>query len=104
MNTRTLRQIFKDTDYVHRSGTAEELRAAEYLKDRCAGLGVEAHLESFPVPMGEIEEAHVFADGREIPCKGFFCCGSGTVEGELYYMPGQDKVSVAGAKDRIVLL
>ena len=104
MNKRTLRQIFKDTDYVHRSGTPEELRAAEYLKARCEALGVPARLESFPVPMAEMEEAHVWADEKEIPCRGFFNCGSGEVEGELYYMPGQDKVSVAGAKDKIVLM
>ncbi len=104
MNTRTLRQIFKDTDFVHRSGTAEELRAAEYLKARCERLGAAARLESFAVPMGEIEEARVFADGREIPCRGFFCCGSGEAEGELYYMPGQDPVSITGAKDKIVLM
>ena len=41
MNTRTLRQIFKDTDFVHRSGTAEELRVAEYLKAQCESLGAE---------------------------------------------------------------
>ena len=104
MNARKLKQIFKDTDFVHRSGTAEELRVAEYLKAQCESLGVPARLEAFRVPMGEIEEAQVLADGREIPCKGFFCCGSGEVEGELYYMPGQDKVSIAGAKDKIVLL
>ena len=104
MNARKLKQIFKDTDFVHRSGTPEELHVAEYLKARCESLGVSARLESFRVPMGEIEEARVFADGREIPCKGFFCCGSGSVEGELYYMPGQDKVSIAGAKDKIVLM
>ena len=104
MNARTLRQIFRDTDFVHRSGTAEELRVAEYLKARCEKLGVHAHIEGFRVPMGDIEEAHVLADGKEIPCKGFFCCGSGTVEGELYYMPGQDKLSIAGAKDKIVLM
>ena len=104
MNTRTLKKIFLDTDFVRRSGTPEELRAAEYLKARCEELGVPARLESFPVPMGEIEEAHVFADGKEIPCRGFFCCGSGETEGELYYMPGQDPVSIAGAKDKIVLM
>lgn len=104
MNKRSLRQIFKDTDYVHRSGTTEELRAAEYLKARCEALGVPARLESFPVPMAEMEEAHVWADGKEIPCRGFFNCGSGEAEGELYYMPGQDKVSVAGAKGKIVLM
>lgn len=104
MNTRALKKIFLDTDYVHRSGTPEELQAAEYLKARCEELGAPARLESFPVPMGEIEEARVLADGKEIPCRGFFCCGSGETEGELYYMPGLDKVSMAGAKDKIVLL
>ncbi len=104
MNLKAWKQFFKDTDYVHRSGTPEELRAAEYLKARCEALGVPARLEAFPVPMGEIEEARVLADGKEIPCKGCFCCGSGTVEGELYYMPATDRVSMAGAKDKIVLL
>ena len=104
MNTRALKKIFLDTDYVHRSGTPEELQAAEYLKARCEELGAPARLESFPVPMAEMEEARVYADGKEIPCRGFFCCGSGETEGELYYMPGLDKVSMAGAKDKIVLL
>ena len=104
MNAKALKQIFKDTDFVHRSGTPEELRVAEYLKTRCEALGAKARLESFPVPMGEIEEARVCADGKEIPAKGFFCCGSGEIEGELYYMPAQDRVSVAGAKDKIVLM
>jgi Iap family predicted aminopeptidase len=104
MNRKTMKQIFRDTDFVHRSGTPEELRAAEYLKAQCEALGVKAWLESFPVPMAEMEEARVWADGKEIPCRGFFNCGSGEVEGELYYMPGQDKVSIAGAKDKIVLM
>ncbi len=104
MNKQALKQIFKDTDYVHRSGSPEELRAAEYLKARCEALGVPARLECFPVPMAEMEEAHVYADGKEIPCKGCLNCGSGEAEGELYYMPGQDPVSIAGAKDKIVLL
>ncbi len=104
MNARKLKQIFRDTDYVHRSGTPEELRAAEYLKARCEEFGVPARIESFPVAMGEIEEAYVLADGRVIPSRGCFCCGSGTVEGELYYMPSTDPISIAGAKDKIVLL
>ena len=63
-----------------------------------------ARLEAFRVAMGEIESAHLFADGKEITCKAFNCCGSGSVEGELYYMPGTDPVSIAGAKDKIVLM
>ncbi|MBQ6160748.1 MAG: M28 family peptidase [Oscillospiraceae bacterium] len=104
MNAERMNKIFLDTDFVHRSGTPEELRVAEYLKARCEELGVPARIEAFPVAMAEMEEAHVWADGREIPCKGFFCCGSGEVEGELYYMPAQDPVSMAGARDKIVLV
>lgn len=104
MNTKALKQLFIDTDFVHRSGTPQELQVAELLKARCEAMGAVARIESFPVPMAEIEETHVYADGREIPAKGFFCCGSGEIEGELYYMPAQDKVSVAGAKDKIVLM
>ena len=104
MTQEQMKRIFTDTDFVHRSGTPEELQVAEYLKAWCEALGVPARIEGFPVAMAEIEEAHVLADGKEIPCRGFFCCGSGTVEGELYYMPALDPVSMAGAKDKIVLL
>ena len=104
MQTKELRQIFKDTDYVRRSGTPEEWKTAEYLYDRCRALDVKAHLEAFAVPMAEMLSAYVTADDREIPCKGFLLCGSGRVEGELYYMPGTDPVSIAGAKGKIVLM
>lgn len=104
MTQEMMKRIFDETNFVHRSGTPEELQVAEYLQARCQELGVPARIEAFPVAMGEIEEAQVLADGKEIPCKGFFCCGSGSVEGELYYMPALDPVSVAGAKDKIVLL
>ncbi len=104
MDQQKMRQIFADTDFVHRSGTQEELQVAEYLKRQCEERGVPARLEAFRVPMGDVERAEVLADGSPIPCKGVACCGSGTVSGELYYMPGTDPVSIAGVKDRIVLL
>ena len=104
MELTELKRIFDETDYVRRSGTPAEKQAAEYLLGRCAALGVRAWLEEFPVPMGEIEEAEVLADGKPVPCRGLSCCGSGSAEGELYYMPGLDPVSIAGAKDKIVLV
>lgn len=104
MDQKKLRQIFAETDYVHRSGTPEELKAAEYLKAQCEAMGVPARIEAFRVPMGEIEFAEVLADWKPVNCKGVACCGSGSVSGELYYMPGTDPVSIAGAKDKIVLL
>lgn len=99
-----LQKIFDDTDFVHTSGTKEELQVAEYLKAQCETLGAKTHMEAFRVPMGDIEEAHLYADGEEIKCRPCQCCGSGSVEGELYYMPGTDPISIAGAKDKIVLL
>ena len=104
MELSELKRIFDDTDYVRRSGTPGEKQAAEYLLGRCEALGVKAWLEEFSVPMGEIEAAEVLADGKSVPCKGLSCCGSGSAEGELYYMPGLDPVSIAGAKDKIVLV
>lgn len=99
-----LQQIFDKTAFIHTSGTKEELQVAEYLKEECGKLGVQAHIESFRVPMAEMEDAHLYADGEELVCKPVFNCGSGITEGELYYMPGTDPVSIAGARDKIVLV
>ena len=99
-----LQQIFDNTDFVHASGTKEELQVAEYLKTQCENMEVASRIEGFRVAMGEIETAHLYADGEEVTCKAFTCCGSGVAEGELYYMPGTDPVSIAGAKDKIVLM
>ena len=62
MNNRAIRKILKDTDFIHTSGTAEELKVAEYLKDQCEAMGVKAWLESFPVAMATMEEAHLYAE------------------------------------------
>ena len=103
MDQNELRQIFLDTDYVHKSGTPEELRAAEYLRERCRRLGFAAELEPFAVPMGDIEEAQVFVDGRSVPCKGVSCCGSGEAEaapGETVLVPfacGKYEIEPLGA-------
>ena len=104
MKNAELKQLFLDTDYVRWSGTKEELKAAEYLKERAESLGLSTRIEGFRVPMSVMESSHLYADGREIPCRAFYNCGSGDVEGELYYMPGTDPISVAGAKDKIVLI
>lgn len=99
-----LETVFENTDFVHTSGTKEELQVAVYLKKQCENIGAQVKMENFRVPMSTIKKAHLFADGVEIPCKAFKGCGSGTVEGELYYMPGTDPVSITGAADKVVLL
>lgn len=104
MNKKEIRRIFRDTDYTRIGGTEEELRAAEYLRDRCEALGAAARIEPFAVAMGDVHEAHLLADGREIPCRGYRCCGSGEVEGPFLYLPETDPVSVRKARGKIVLL
>lgn len=99
-----LEKLFLNTKFPHVGGTEKELQVAEYLKAECEELGVKAYIEGFRVAMADMEEAHVYADGEEITCQGVLNCGSGTVEGELYYMPGTDSVSIAGAKDKVVLV
>ena len=104
MNTRLVREILKNTDYIRVSGTDEELKAAEYLKELAEGFGAEVHFEAFPVQMTHIREAHLYADGVEIPCKAFRNCGSGEIEAPFLYLPAIDEVSLTNVRGKIVLL
>ena len=49
-----LSNIFESTDFVHASGTKEELQVAEFLKAQCEALGVPARLEAFRVDSGPV--------------------------------------------------
>lgn len=104
MNRKTVREILKNTDYIRVSGSAEEKQAAAYLRSLCEKLGVSAYQESFDVDVAEIREAVLTADGREILCKGYKLCGSGSVEAPLCYLPNTDPASLSLAKGKIVLL
>ncbi len=104
MHLNQIRQILKDNDFIHTSGTAEELRVAEYLAARCRALGAEAHLEAFDVEMAEVDRAELLADGRPVACTGYKCCGSGTVEAPLCYLPNTDPASLAAVRGKIALL
>ena len=104
MNKKTVREILKNTDYIRVSGSAEEKQAAAYLRNLCEKLGVSAYQEPFDVDVAEIREAVLTADGREIPCKGYKLCGSGSVEAPLCYLPNTDPASLSLAKGKIVLL
>ena len=104
MNKKTVREILKNTDYIRVSGSAEEKQAAAYLRSLCEKLGVSAYQEPFDVDVAEIREAVLTADGREIPCKGYKLCGSGSVDAPLCYLPNTDPASLSLAKGKIVLL
>jgi len=104
MDIKQLEQCFLDTAYIRTGGSAEELQCAKYLKEQCKKLGGKATLESFAVQVADIEEAKLFVDGKEITCKGYKLAGSGEVEAPLYYMPSNDKCSLADCKGKIVMI
>lgn len=104
MNSRQIREILKNTDFIHTSGTPQERQVAEYLAQKCRELGAETRLEAFPVEMAEVQTSRLTADGREVSCRGYKCCGSGTVEAELCYLPNTDPASLTAARGKVVLL
>ena len=104
MNRKKLMNIFRQTAYVRMGGTAEELRCAEYLKEQCAELGLEARIEGFPAQMSNIQEATLTVDGKTITCKGYSCAGTAEVEAPLYYLASTDPYSLSLCKGKIVMI
>ena len=104
MKKSTVKDILDRTDYVRISGSAEEKKAADYLQELCETLGVKAFQEPFEVETAEVHEAVLTADGREIPCRGYRLCGSGSAEAPFCYLPNMDTASIAKARGKIVLL
>ena len=104
MTEKQIMKIFNDTAYVRTGGSPEEKQCAEYLKERCEAMGLPARLESFSVDMATIQEAVLTVDGKEIPCKGYLCAGSASIEAPLYYLTDQTKQSLTQCKDKIVLV
>ena len=103
MKAELIERIFADTAYVRMGGSAEELRAAQYLQDVCAELGLKARLEAFEVDMADMKAATLTVDGVSIPCHGYLCAGSGEVEAPLYYLRDGDKYSLSQCRGKIVL-
>ncbi len=103
MDLKTIETIINETAYVHTGGTEEELRCALYLQQKCRELGFDTDLEPFAVPMATIRTAKLTVDGQEIPCKGYFCAGSGTVEAPIYYLRDNNPYSLEQCKDKIVM-
>ncbi len=104
MNAKQIMKIFEDTAYVRMGGSTEELRAAEYIRTRCAEMGLSATLEPFDVDMATIHEATFQADGICVPCKGYLNAGSAEVEAPFYYLRGTDKYSLSQCRGKIVMI
>ena len=104
MNAKKIMKIFKETAYVRMGGSAEELKAAEYLKAQCADMGLEASIEAFDVEMATMHEAELTVDGKSIVCKGYLNAGSGSVQAPIYYLRSTDPYSLSLCKGKIVMI
>ena len=104
MDAKKIMNIFRDTAYVRMGGSPEERKTAEYLMEQISQLGLEAQLQEFPVPMAEIQEAVLLADGKTIPCKGYLCAGSAEVEAPFYYLRNLDAWSLSQCRGKIVMI
>ena len=103
MTLNTIDRIFAETAYVRTGGSPEELRCAEYLAAECGKLGAEARLEAFEVDWAQVHTGKLIADGKEIPCKGYLCAGSASVEAPLYYLTDTSDYGLSLCKGKIVL-
>ena len=103
MDLKQITKILTETAYVRTGGSPEELRCAQYLQQCCADLGLEARLEEFPVDLATIHQAELWCDGEAIPCTGYFCAGSGSVEAPFYYLSSTDPWSLSQCRGKIVL-
>ncbi len=104
MTEQQIMKILTDTAYVRTGGSKEELACAEYLKSCCAEMGLTAALEPFEVPMAEIQEATLLADGETITCKGYLCAGSREIEAPFCYLSNRDEFSFSQCKGKIVMI
>ena len=104
MDAKQIMKIFEDTAYVRMGGSMEELKAAEYLKGKCAQLGLQAEIVPFDVDMATMQEAKLQIDGEEIPCKGYFNAGNADLEAPFYYLRSNDKYSLSQCKGKIVMI
>ena len=104
MNSQQMMQIFQDTAYIRMGGRPEEKKTADYLIGKLEELGLKAAAESFEVPLGDVEEAVLLADGEGIPCKGYMCAGSSEVEAPFYYLRNTDAWSLQQCRGKIVMI
>ena len=104
MDLQTIARIFDETAFVRTGGSPEELRCAQYLKEECAKLGLDARLEAFEVDWADMHKASLIVDGKEVPCKGYLLSGSGTVEAPLYYLTDNTPYALSLCKGKIVMV
>ena len=80
MDAKKIMKIFEDTAYVRMGGSPEELKAAQYIQQQVAEMGLTATIEGFPVQMATMQEAQLLIDGVSVTCH---LCGCIIEEGRI---------------------
>lgn len=104
MDKHAMWKILEDTAYIRTGGSREELRCAEYIRDRLAEEQLTAQILPFSVPMATMHQAVLTVDGEEIPCEGYLCSGNANLEAPFYYLRDKDPLSLSLCRDKIVMI
>ena len=100
-------ELLEKLSFVRVSGTDEELRAANLIKEECEKLGVKAEIEEFEVETPIIECASLTRGGKSFKVVGLGQTASTPdegVTGELVYCGNGEDANLLNIKDKIVLL
>lgn len=103
-------ELLKKISFVRTSGSEEELRAANILKEELSNLGVEGKIESFKVKCYNIKKAKLEIlepFNKEITVEGIGFTGNTPQEGleaELEYVEQAEPINLINAKGKIVLV
>jgi hypothetical protein len=101
--------MLKALSFERMGGTAEELKAAEYLVSQCAAIGVPARIENFDIPVAEVAVAtlEVTAPVRKTyTVTGYQLSGStaqGGIERQFKYIGDGLDADLVDVADKIVL-
>lgn len=104
MNYQQIRKILSDTAYERTAGSPEELACAQYIRDYCSKLGLDAKLEPFEINTQNEIQTILKIDGREIPAKSYLGSANGELVTKICYLEDTSKPSLKKCKDKIVLL
>ena len=101
-------KFLNDLYFVRTSGSEEERRASELIKEELKKIGLKGKTEKFKVNGYEIKECELAFDGKPFnDCVGTGFSGSTPnegIRGELIYVDSLEDLEVKDVKDKIVLV
>lgn len=100
-------QTVKDLSYERVTGTADEKRAAEYLKEACAKLGVEAHFEPYEIDQSTIEKVELTVAGKSYAVIGIGKTASTSdagIDAPVVYLGAGYDADLVGVEGKICLI